>query len=159
MLSPYTKDDFHLLQQWITDADILLQYAGTNFQYPITQQQMDAYAAEHPDRRFYICAADDKPFAFGEIIPQDEHSVRIGRLLIGDPAQRSKGLGLYFVNELLQECKAAFHVSRVDLYVRKENTGALRCYQKAGFEFADEPPYIMMHNGTEMPIYKMSVHI
>lgn len=43
MLKQYENRDFKLLQSWVTDAELLFQFAGTDFHYPITEQQLTVY--------------------------------------------------------------------------------------------------------------------
>ena len=108
-LRKYTDDDFNVLNSWITDADLLFQFAGTAWTFPLTRKQMQDYQALHPDRQFYIAHDDhQQPFAFGEIIIGDINTPRLGRLLVGEKESRGKGLGLHFVNMLVKECKRLF---------------------------------------------------
>lgn len=158
MIRPYEPTDFHLLENWVTDPDILFLFAGTEFSYPITQEQIINYQAKRPDRRFYLGFTEDNiPFAFGEIIPQEDNTQRVGRLLVGDPALRGKGLGSYFVKQLIAECIRLYNTPRVDLYVWENNQPAIRCYKSIGFNFVDVEPYVMMREGKQYNLLKMSI--
>ena len=96
------------------------------------------------------------PYAFGEIIPQDEHSVRIARLLVGGKENRGKGLGLQLVNELLAEIKQKFKSNQVDLFVLEKNNVAIRCYEKASFTFTKDKPFMLTHKNQDYPVLKMT---
>lgn len=157
MLKPYANTDFKLLKSWVTDADLLFQFAGTDFHYPITEQQITVYKARNPDRHFYIGYYDDEAAAFGEIIPQQNAAFRLGRLIVGNPQLRGKGLGYRFVKDLVDECRGTFHAKVVDLFVWEENYSAIRCYQKAGFSFTDEPSFLLQYNNKQFTIHKMSL--
>ncbi|POY38301.1 hypothetical protein C3K47_02570 [Solitalea longa] len=158
MLKPFTDTDFGLLKSWITDEEILFQFAGTEFSFPITKYQLKQYINKNPDRRFYMgCFDDGSAFAFGEIIPQQNDTYRLGRLLVGDPQTRGQGLGYRFVCELVGECKKVFKAKGIDLYVWKENTAAIKCYQKAGFMFTAEEPFSIFFNRKEFIINKMTL--
>lgn len=156
MLRPYTPADFPLLCRWITDADLLFRFAGTEFNFPITEDQLRRYGDQYPDRRFYIAAIEGQPYAFGEIIPQGPGSVRLGRLLVGAPEQRGKGLGTALVQALLAEAITRFAAEKVDLYVWVRNTAAIRCYRKAGFSFTADEPLCLLHGGRIYDLRKMS---
>ncbi|SEL49196.1 GNAT family N-acetyltransferase [Parapedobacter koreensis] len=82
------------------------------------------------ERKFYIGALTDVPFAFGEIIPQESGWPRLGRILVGKASMRGLGLGSQFVAALVDECLRLYHCDRVDLNVWEENAAAIRCYEK-----------------------------
>ncbi|MBT33579.1 MAG: hypothetical protein CMO01_28270 [Thalassobius sp.] len=158
MLQEFKLSDFYLLQEWVTSSELLFRFGGSTFQYPLNEKQIEDYLIVHPDRKFYIDFLEDgRPYAFGEIIPQDNDSVRLGRLLIGNPTERGKGLGVKFVNALLKEAKSHFKVNSVDLFVIKGNTAAIRCYHKVGFSFTEDAPFILSHEGKDFFILKMNI--
>jgi RimJ/RimL family protein N-acetyltransferase len=156
-LQPYDPVLFPLLQSWITDKYLLLQYSGTHFRFPLTQEQLDHYATEFPERKMYFGMLNDTPVAFGEIIPQDSGSVRLARLLIGDPTLRGHGIGLSFVNALIAEAKERFNNPRIDLFVFSGNKPAISCYTKAGFIFMPEENIIATFEGQEYVSCKMKL--
>jgi len=158
MLKPFCDTDFELLENWVTGPDILFQFAGTGFIYPITREQLQQYRSKYPERQFYIgYTTDNVPFSFGEIIPQDNDSVRLARLLIGDPLLRGKGLGVYFVRFLIEECIARFKTNNVDLFVWDNNLAAIKCYKKAGFNFVPVEPFAMVYNNETYNLLKMTL--
>lgn len=157
MLKAYNHTDFPLLESWVTDEALLVQFAGTDFSYPITEQQIIAYQALHPDRRFYIGNMNDgTPFAFGEIIPQEDGSHRLARILVGKPSERGMGLGKLFIKELLKELKQQFPGIPVDLYVWEKNEAAIGCYKSIGFLFSKNPVMTMVHKDLSYHIHKMT---
>lgn len=157
VLKVYKNSDFTLLSSWITNHELLLQFSGTDFTYPITEKQIHDYQHDHPDRCFYIgYDSDEKPFAFGEIIPQETGIPRLGRILIGDPANRGQGKGKYFINLLINECKTAFKCTSVDLFVWDMNKIAIRCYQSVGFSFDERILKVLNHGGINYNIHKMT---
>ena len=158
MLAPYRSSDLSLLQSWVTDKHLLFQFSATTFSYLITAQQIRNYFVQYPNRKFYIGLLDNNtPYAFGEIIPQESRSVRLGRILIGDKRLRGKGLGARFVRELLTEAHQTFQVSVVDLYVLANNEQAIRCYEKVGFTLAEEDAMILHHEDKAHSIHKMRI--
>jgi RimJ/RimL family protein N-acetyltransferase len=156
-LRPFTFQDLPVLQSWVDNEDILFQFSAHGFTFPLTEQQFTNYMAMHTDRRFYLALDEkDDPYAFGEIIPQDAASLRLGRLLVGGEEKRGKGLGLTLVNELLDLVRTNYYVERVDLYVLENNQAAIKCYQKAGFSFTKNAPFYLEHKGENHPILTMS---
>lgn len=145
-LQNYSPDNFDLLNSWITDADLLFQFAGTAWTFPLTRQQIAAYQNSFPRRQFYMAYDDqNEAFAFGEIIVDDINTPRLGRLLVGNQNSRGKGLGLRFVNLLVDECKRVFAPDLIYLYVFEDNVPAIRCYEKAGFVFDGDKKIVFTH--------------
>ncbi|MCO4293182.1 GNAT family N-acetyltransferase [Solitalea sp. MAHUQ-68] len=159
MLKVFTDNDFDQLKSWITDAEILFQFAGSEFTFPISKDQLIKYSVKNPDRKFYMGYLDNGvAYAFGEIIPQENNSYRLGRLLVGNPNERGKGLGSRFVNELVDECKHCYNASGIDLYVWEGNKAAIKCYQKVGFAFTNDAPFSIFFNRKEFVINKMTLN-
>lgn len=160
MLLPYSEVHFPLLEQWITSKEILFQYSGTYFNYPITRKQLHDYLEKYSERRFFIGHTPDHgPYAFGELIPKGTQPPRLARLLIGDPDLRGKGLGQLFVRELINKTIELFHPRAVDLFVLAENIGAVRCYQKVGFHFLPDGDFRLEFEGKSFPVLKMRLNL
>ncbi|WP_299291150.1 GNAT family protein [uncultured Mucilaginibacter sp.] len=156
-ITKYSSNYFHFLSRWITNADLLFQFAGTEFSYPITEKQIEHYQHKNPDRSFYIgLNKENEAVAFGEIIPQENNIPRIGRLLIGNPADRGKGFGTSFIHLLLAECKKRFQTETVELFVLEDNLPAIHCYQKIGFRFSPGQNWEVSHNGQTYLLHKMA---
>ncbi|RYY06998.1 MAG: N-acetyltransferase [Sphingobacteriaceae bacterium] len=156
-LTPYSPVYFNFLSKWITSPALLFQFAGTEFSYPITENQITDYQQRNPDRGFYIgLNAVNEPIAFGEIIPQETHIPRIGRLLIGNPADRGKGYGTSFIHLLLEECQKNFQTKTVELFVLEDNLLAIKCYQKIGFQFLPNQIWEVNHQQQNYVLHKMA---
>jgi len=156
MIRPYTSADFKQLESWVTDAALLLQFSGTDFSYPITEQQIEDYRTIHPDRCFYMgYTKENVPFAFGEIISQKGAGPRLGRILVGEPGLRGLGLGKCFIKLLVEECKRVYDCDTVELFVWDKNAAAIRCYAAVGFKYLPEKCKTLVHEGISYDIYKM----
>ncbi len=160
MLKEYTRADFKLLQEWITDADLLLQFSGTDWTFLLTPEQLELQLSRYPDRIFYI-GYDDKntPYAFGQLIMNENNAPRLGRLLIGNAANRGKGMGQRFVKELIVQCTKLQPGKDIHLFVEENNLGAIQCYEKVGFQFTADEPFIMKGPDKEMKILKMTYQL
>ncbi len=156
----YQPAHFNFLSRWITSPELLFQFAGTTFSYPITENQLLNYQNENPERNFYIgLNTDNKAVAFGEIIPQKNNIPRLGRLLIGNPAERGKGFGTSFIRLLLAECQALFQTKTVELFVLEDNLPAIKCYQKIGFQFLPGQTWEMSHQQQIFVLLKMAYNL
>jgi len=156
MLKVYTCSDFKKLQSWVTDCEILLQFSGTDFSYPLQEQQFSKYQEIHPDRTFYLgYLPDNTAFAFGEIIPQEDNVPRLGRILIGKSELRGKGLGRYFVRLLLEQCRSLYNCEYAELFVWSENFTAIKCYQSVGFVYCSDKLKTLAVEDKSFNIHKM----
>lgn len=80
---------------------------------------------------------------------------RLARILIGEERKRGLGLGRLFVTDLIQECIALYDCKTIELFAWDQNHAAIRCYQKAGFEYLSEKQMTMSHDDKQYDIYKM----
>lgn len=156
-LKPFRAVDFGILASWVTSAELLLQFAGTEFTYPLTYDQLERYGRERPDRQFYMGYVGLLPVFFGEMIPQEGDGPRLGRLLVGDTAKRGQGLGEVFVRLLINEAVKQYGAQSVYLYVWENNAPAIACYKRTGFRFAETEPYTMTHEGVSYKLLKMRI--
>lgn len=157
MLKPYHITDFQVLNSWVTDEELLLQFSGTEFSFPLSEEQITTYQISHPDRRFYMgYHIDGFPFAFAELIPQESGNPRLARILIGDPTLRGQGLGKYLIKLLLQEIREQHQSALAELYVWEKNTAAIKCYESVGFLYAPKREMTMVYKGVAYHIHKMT---
>lgn len=155
VLRKFKATDFSWLQNWVTSPELLFQFSGDRFSYPLRLDQLIAYRTEHPERMMYVALVAAQPVAFGEIIPQDNGRPRLGRILVGNPALRGTGLGTRFITALLDECRQLYPCDAVELNVWDENTSAIRCYEKAGFVFQAKDYVVLQAFGRNFTIHKM----
>jgi RimJ/RimL family protein N-acetyltransferase len=156
MIRKYLEDDFEILENWVTNKELLLQFSGTDFNFPLTKDKIERYQTKNPDRFFYVgLDQNSQPYAFGEIIPQMTNVPRLARILIGEERKRGLGLGRLFVKDLIQECIAHYDCKTIELFVLDKNHAAIRCYQKAGFEYLPDKQMTMIHDEKLYDIYKM----
>jgi len=157
MLRTFTPSDFSQLSSWVTSEELLLQFSATAFPFPLKYSDMQAYMDEHPDRRFYMASDTELgDYGFGEIIPQPGNAPRLGRLLIGEPTLRGKGLGKKLISLLLDECRKTHAAAAVELFVLTDNYRAIKCYENMGFNFIEPVTQINL-NGTIKTMKKMRI--
>ncbi|GGC48378.1 aminoglycoside N(6')-acetyltransferase [Parapedobacter defluvii] len=155
ILRRFEEVDFDWLQSWVTSPELLFQFSGERFSYPLSLEQLTEYRAEYPDRRMYIAWVQGQPMAFGEIIPQDNGRPRLGRILVGNPAIRGMGIGARFITALVDECGRLYDCDAVELNVWDENISAIRCYEKVGFVFQADDRTVLSAFGRTFNIHKM----
>ena len=101
-LDKFTNTDFASLKQWIKSEKELIQFAGTIFNYPLTDSQLENYLKQKDLEPFKI-----KLNTTGEIIGHCElnfsnDNSRLSRILIGKSDLRGKGIGKIIITEMLK---------------------------------------------------------
>ncbi len=140
----FTEGDIARLVDWVDSGgpDFFVRWAGTAFDYPLTEAQLEAHLAEAegPDATRRIFAAVDS--ATGEVaghaelsrVDRKNRSATISRLLVGEPSARGKGLGRQIVSGVLDVAFGEMSLHRVDLYVLEFHVAALSMYKALGFK-------------------------
>lgn len=155
-LISFQKKHFQILIDWIIDEDTMLKFAGIGFTYPLSFKQLEEYIEEHPERLIYLGVDENyKPMAYGEIIPQDKDSARLGHLIIGESQQRGKGLGQKLIQLLNEEAQLKLKINTMELFLLGGNSAAEKCYLKYGFKFVHND-FQISHKGKTYDILKMS---
>lgn len=140
-LKYFERSDFDQLIRWIDSPEFLLQWSGSQFDYPLNEAQLEQYLAnanqDDSDRLVYKVIDTDTEEVIGHIslgkIDRKNKSARVGKVLVGKPTVRSKGIGQQMIKEILKVAFDKLHLHRVTLGVFDFNAPAIRCYEKAGF--------------------------
>lgn len=128
------KSQFKILVQWneMHDADYLLQWAGSKYQFPIAEEQIEK-RAELTDVQIYAAFMEEKMIGSVELdVDSQNKAAFICRLLIDDNEQ-SKGYGTSILNKLIEMAYHDMGLEKLQLHVFCFNVGAIRCYEKCGF--------------------------
>ncbi len=138
ILRPLTESDFDTIIQWIDSPRLLFQYAGPQFSYPLTRDQLNEYIKDSSKKVYQL--RDDKDRIIGkcELNIKSEEHIRLSRILIA-PDQQGKGWGRLMVRKMIGKVNEYFpKATAIDLCVFSWNEPAIRCYQKVGFEIIPE---------------------
>ena len=136
-LENFSENDFEKLISWITSEEELIQFAGSIFNFPLTKEQLEKYI-KIPEVNAYKLIYNNIHIGHAEINFTKNNPPKLCRILIGDKNFRGKGLCQQIVNALLNICKEKFNSNVVELNVFDWNKGAIRCYEKVGFQFNRE---------------------
>jgi RimJ/RimL family protein N-acetyltransferase len=141
-LEYFTKEDFDQLKNWITDDHLLTNWAGSLFTFPLTEEKLDWYISdvndfENSDAFIYKAIDDSNGSVVGHIslggISKKNNAGRISRVLVGNTAERGKGICTGMIKEV---CRIGFEemkLHRISLGVYDFNIAAIKCYEKCGF--------------------------
>lgn len=133
-LEKFSKDNYDDLISWIHNAEELMQFAGPAFTFPLNAEQLDISLSDEKRIAFRLVSNEtDKSIGHSEIY-LSENSAKIARILIGNKDFRGKGLCRQIMNLLLDQAFNIFGKEIVELNVFDWNTGAIKCYEKAGFK-------------------------
>lgn len=140
-LQPFTEADWPTLIGWIDSPEFMMQWGGPAFSYPLDAAQLEpllrAAAAKEPEVLLFKAVDSEDRQTVGHIqllaIDRANRSARIGRVLVGPPHLRGRGIGTQMIRALLHIAFARLGLHRIDLYVFDFNYGAIACYEKSGF--------------------------
>ncbi|QQK75340.1 GNAT family N-acetyltransferase [Salicibibacter cibarius] len=136
-LQVFQQSHMHKLIEWIDSPEFLLQWGGPIFTYPLNEKQLERYM-EEPDRYIYSVAEQETGEVIGHIslgrIDRANRSARVGKVLVGEPSARGKGIGERMMRDILAIAFDDMKLHRVSLGVFSFNEPAIACYEKVGFK-------------------------
>ncbi|MBC7887340.1 MAG: GNAT family N-acetyltransferase [Ferruginibacter sp.] len=140
-LEHFQERDFKQLIEWIHDEEILTNWSGSLFSYPLSAKSLAWYIKDtnilNDSDAYVYNATDDEGKSVGHIslggISWKNRSARISRVLIGNTNERGKGCCQGMIKALLKIAFEELNLHRVSLGVYHNNTPATKCYEKTGF--------------------------
>jgi RimJ/RimL family protein N-acetyltransferase len=133
-LEKFDKTDFERLIIWADSEEMLVQFSGPIFKYPLTTEQLENYLKEENSIPFKVVDTESKEvIGHAEIYKSENNLAKLCRILIGDKKYRGKGIGEKTVNLLVKYSFEELKVEKVELNVYDWNTQAIKCYEKSGF--------------------------
>lgn len=131
-LIPFQPGHVTSLISWIESEEMLMQFAGPSFQFPLTASQLP-YQRDDPKHPSFSLVKDfpREMLGYGEI--HLNHDIAfLCRLMIA-PDKRGKGFGKSLMQSLLSEMNRYPEVRQVELNVFDFNTPAINLYLQFGF--------------------------
>ena len=140
-LTYFEPSDFPQLIEWIHDEHIMTNWAGSLFRFPLTEESLNWYLENANDiitsdvLIYKALDADNKIVGHISLgsINRSEGSARISRVLVGNTAQRGKGVCQEMMKAVLKIGFEELKLHRIGLGVYDFNTAAIECYKKVGF--------------------------
>jgi RimJ/RimL family protein N-acetyltransferase len=133
-LEDFTREDFERIRPWIDPKVFRIFHA------PVDNEQLAALLTVYDDGRptslgYRIVRVSD-----GEIVGVVHAAVdwknnlaHIGQIVV-DPRLRGAGIGAASLKLCLDVCFNELHLHRAQLFVDEDNTEAIACYRKIGFQ-------------------------
>ncbi|RNF40782.1 GNAT family N-acetyltransferase [Planococcus salinus] len=164
-LRKFERQDFSQLIDWITSPEFLLQWGGANFDFPLTEEQLEKYLSEttgeEPAILAFTVVHQKTGNAIGHIslakIDRKNKSARVGRVLVGDESVRGQGIGQQMMNKIVQIGFDGLQLHRVTLGVYDFNKPAIACYEKVGFKKEGLLRDVSRINGGYWSLWEMSM--
>lgn len=133
-LIPFSAADFDAFISWVNTEELLVTIAGNVFTWPLTAPQLQKYLELENSHSFTVVdAAEHKKIGHAEIVLSGRDMYKIDKLIIGETANRGKGIGQAVINELLLYSFTKLDAEIVELNVFDWNRAGIRCYEKCGF--------------------------
>ncbi len=141
-LEYFDRQDFQQLIEWMNSEHLITNWAGSLFKYPLTEDSLDWYIEDtnnikSSDSFIYKAVSTATGKTVGHIslgsISDKNKSARISRVLVGNTAERGKGVCTGMIKAILKIGFEDLQLHRISLGVYDFNTAAIRCYEKCGF--------------------------
>ena len=136
-LEKFNVLDYDRLINWIDSEELMIQFGGPLFSYPITHQQLDEYVTNEKRLIYKVIDLEtQKVIGHAELndIDSTNKNARICRVLVGDTSSRNKGFGKQIIDAMVKIGFDELNLHRIDLGVYDFNKQAIKCYKNCGFE-------------------------
>lgn len=154
----FDTNDFQRLINWADTEELLVQFGGPIFTFPLTIDQLYEYISEAQRSIFKVIELPSNcVIGHAELVPSENNSVKFCRILIGDKSKRGKGLGQELINELLEMSFLQLGYEKAELNVYDWNIGAIKCYEKNGFKRNPDKVNRVEVNGNSWTALNMTV--
>ena len=157
-LEPFEVTDYPLLISWIDSAEMLMQFGGPAFTFPLTAEQLDKNLGDKNRYAFKVVDNNtNTTVGHGEIYSKEDGSTYLSRLLIGSENTRGKGYGTQLTHLLLAYAFDVLQQSTVYLLVFDWNAVAIHVYKKAGFIIVPDKTLLREVNGKKWTAITMTI--
>lgn len=160
-LEPLEERDCRRIVEWIDSPELLVQWAGTAFSYPLTEDRLREHFETddtEPIRRGFKAVADGRMLGIVELdrIDREHDSARLARVFV-EPDERDRGLGAEIVRLILAFGFKDLGLHRIALSVFDFNDPAKACYETVGFVREGVCRDAHYHNGEYLTTVRMSI--
>ncbi len=157
-LKEFDKADFNRLISWVESEELLIQFAGPIFTFPLTTNQLAIYITDKNRIPFKVIDSEtDEVIGHAEIYFSENKTAKLCRILIGDKTKRGHGLGEEIVNQLVEFSFNKLCALKIELNVYDWNTSAIKCYKKVGFEANSSKTRKVIFNNSECTSINMTL--
>ncbi len=161
----FERSDFRQLKEWIKDEELLMNWAGSLFSFPLTDASLNWYIEDvnvMPSSEAFVYKAINTTTGstVGHIslggISNKNKSARITRVLI-DENERGKGFCYQMVRAVLKIGFEELKLHRISLGVYDFNASAIKCYQRTGMSIEGKQRDVLLFKGKWWSLVEMSI--
>ena len=165
-LEHFEPADFDQLINWINTEELLINWAGSLFSFPLTQSSMEWYARDtnnfkSSDALVYKVVEVTTNETVGHIslrgISRKNRAARVSRVLIGGDNNKGKGYCKQMINAILKIGFEDLKLHRVSLGVYDFNVAALKCYQSSGFQIEGTMRDVLLYKEKWWSLIEMGI--
>jgi RimJ/RimL family protein N-acetyltransferase len=165
-LAYFEASDFDKLIEWINTEDLLLQWSGGMFNFPLTTDSMEWYLKDVNDMEtstafVYKVIDTDTNKVVGHIslggMSKKNKYARITRVLIGDAESRGKGYCKQMIQAILKIGFEDMGLHRIELGVYDFNKAAIKCYENAGMKIEGVSRDCLLNKDKYWSLVNMSI--
>ena len=164
-LEYFTNKDFTELMAWVSNEEILMNWSGALFSFPLTQSSMEWYVEDVNDIKkseafIYKAIHTETGKTVGHIslggISKKNKAGRISRVLVA-PEYQGKGYCRQMVSAVLKIGFEDLQLHRICLGVYDFNKAAISCYKKAGLVVEGTNRDCLLFKGQWWSLVEMSI--
>ncbi|MCF8009359.1 MAG: GNAT family N-acetyltransferase [Halanaerobiales bacterium] len=138
MLREYKQDDLNNIMAWINDPETV-KFLSDTFLYPQSKSQVQGFLdqAMSKDWKGFVISDRETGDYIGQIdYIKIDHKNRYGEiaLVIGDPNNRSKGIGREAMELMINFGFEQLNLNRIELSCYDYNKRAIKLYKNLGFK-------------------------
>jgi len=164
-LERFSFEEIPQLISWVPNKEFLLQWAGPSYTFELMEKQLgndiNTMLEDDPKSLMFSAKLIESNKTVGHVqllnIDRTNMYARIGRVIVGEKENRSKGIGLQIINSVLDIAFNKLKLHRVDLGVFDFNKSAIACYEKAGFIIEGNFRECRKINGQYWSLLNMSI--
>ena len=164
-LEPFLPSDFQQLINWVDSEELLIQWSGSLFSFPLTMRSLEWYArhtnvVNESDAFVYKALDTETGNVVGHIslggLSWRNRSSRISRVLVS-PDALQKGICQLMTRAVLKIGFEELGLHRISLGVYENNKAALNCYLKTGFNIEGVSRDILLFNNEFLSLIDMAI--
>jgi RimJ/RimL family protein N-acetyltransferase len=162
----FTEKDFDQLIGWVNREELMLNWTGSMFSFPLTREKLKWYIEDSNDLAtsdVFIYKAVDTALnkAIGHIslggISRKNRSGRISRVLVANECRKGRGVCQAMIQELLRIGFEELQLHRISLGVYDFNKAAINCYKRCGFRCEGLSRDVYKHGDEYWSLMEMSI--
>ena len=163
-LEPFTPADFAQLIAWVDNEQLLHEWSGSLFSFPLMPDALAWYLEgandfANPEVFIYKAVESETGQTVGHIslggISEHNRAGRISRVLVGQST--GQGHCAAMVRALLRIGFEELRLHRIELGVYDFNRAAIRCYEKCGLRTDGVLRDVVRHGDAYWSLVEMSI--